>query len=50
MPATAKGGLVSRIVPSLSTVTCPRSDVDAIVTEWGVADFKADLSQSAHDA
>jgi acetyl-CoA hydrolase len=40
MPATAKGGLVSRIVPSLSMVTCPRSDVDAVATEWGVAELQ----------
>lgn len=38
--ATAKGGGVSRIVPTLSTVTIPRSDVDTIVTEWGVAELR----------
>lgn len=40
LPATARGGTVSRIVPEVTTVTCPRSDVDAIVTEWGVAELR----------
>jgi acyl-CoA hydrolase len=40
LPATARGGTVSRIVPQVTTVTCPRSDVDAIVTEWGVAELR----------
>lgn len=38
MPSTAAGGKVSRIVANLSgPVTTPRSDVDCVVTEWGVA-------------
>jgi 4-hydroxybutyrate CoA-transferase len=37
LPSTAKGGSVSRIVPSLAHVTSAKSDVHAIVTEFGVA-------------
>lgn len=37
LPATARDGTVSRIVANVSNVTTPRSDVDAIVTEYGVA-------------
>src|SRR5690606_9924810 len=40
LPATAAGGKVSRIVPRVSTVTCARSDADAIVTEWGIAELR----------
>ncbi len=40
LPATAREGTVSRIVPSLTTVTCPRGDVDAIVTEFGIAELR----------
>ncbi len=40
LPATAKGGTLSRIVPSVTTVTTARSDVDAIVTEFGVAELR----------
>ena len=40
LPATARNGTVSRIVPSLTTVTCPRGDVDAIVTEFGIAELR----------
>lgn len=40
LPSTASGGTISRIVAGVSTVTCPRSDVDAIVTEWGVAELR----------
>lgn len=40
LPSTARGGTVSRIVPQATTVTCGRSDADAIVTEWGVADLR----------
>lgn len=48
LPATARGGTVSRIVPQVETVTCPRSDADAIVTEWGVAELRGcTLSQRA---
>ena len=40
--ATAKGGTVSRIVPTLSEpmVTDPRVDTQFIVTEYGIADLK----------
>lgn len=42
LPATAKGGMLSRIVPKLndSVVTTPRSDVDVVVTEFGAAELR----------
>ncbi|MGO9515129.1 MAG: acetyl-CoA hydrolase/transferase family protein [Steroidobacteraceae bacterium] len=41
LPATAKGGKVSRIAATLSgPVTTARSDVDVIVTEFGAAELK----------
>lgn len=41
LPATARGGTVSRIVAQLSgPVTTARSDVDVIVTEYGAAELK----------
>jgi acetyl-CoA hydrolase len=41
LPATAKGGSISKIVPALSgPVTTARSDVDVIVTEFGAAELK----------
>jgi acyl-CoA hydrolase len=41
LPATAKGGEVSRIAVNLSgPVTTARSDVDVIVTEFGAAELK----------
>lgn len=41
LPSTAAGGTISRIVGALSgPVTTPRSDVDFVVTEWGVADLR----------
>jgi len=39
LPATAANG-GSRIVASVETVTTPRADVDAIVTEWGTAELR----------
>ena len=50
LPATAKQGKVSRIVPRLSgPVTSLRSDANVVVTEWGVADLRAQpLSERAH--
>jgi len=42
-PATAKGGTVSRIVPTLSpgaVVTTSKNDVDHVVTEFGVAKLR----------
>jgi acyl-CoA hydrolase len=41
LPATAKGGKISRIVAALSgPVTTARSEVDVIVTEFGAAELK----------
>jgi 4-hydroxybutyrate CoA-transferase len=37
MNATARGGRVSRIVPKVELVTALRTDVDLVVTEYGVA-------------
>lgn len=37
MNATARGGSVSRIVPRVELVTALRTDVDLVVTEFGVA-------------
>lgn len=39
LPATASDG-TSRIVANVETVTTPRADVDAIVTEWGIAELR----------
>jgi acyl-CoA hydrolase len=39
LPATTSDG-TSRIVANVETVTTPRADVDAIVTEWGVAELR----------
>lgn len=38
--ATARGGQVSRIVPRVEMVTALRTDVDIVVTEYGVADLR----------
>lgn len=47
LPATAPDG-TSRIVTRVETVTTPRADVDAIVTEWGVAELRGcSLSERA---
>ena len=43
LPATARGGTISRIIPWLpagAPVTVPRADVDCIVTEYGAAYLK----------
>lgn len=41
LSATAKGGSISKIVPTLSDpVTTARSEVDMIITEFGVAELK----------
>ena len=40
MNATAKGGSVSRIVPQVNMVTALRTDVDIVVTEYGIAQLK----------
>jgi acyl-CoA hydrolase len=49
LPATAKGGKVSRITVALSgPVTTARSDVDVVVTEFGAAELKGQtLAQRA---
>lgn len=39
LPATASDG-TSRIVADVETVTTPRADIDAIVTEWGIAELR----------
>ena len=39
LPATARGGGVSRIVPRVELVTASRTDVDCVVTEFGVAEL-----------
>jgi acyl-CoA hydrolase len=44
LAATAKGGTISRIVPTLSgPVTTARSEVDVIVTEFGAAELKGQM-------
>jgi len=40
LPATARGGSVSRIVHRVDMVTALRTDVDIVVTEYGVADLR----------
>jgi len=40
MNATARNGAVSRIVPKVELVTALRTDVDIVVTEYGVAHLK----------
>lgn len=37
VPSASSDGSISRIVPALSAVTIPRSMVDVVVTEYGVA-------------
>ncbi|MBN9007757.1 MAG: acetyl-CoA hydrolase/transferase family protein [Rhizobiales bacterium] len=47
LPATAPDGS-SRIVSAVEMVTTPRADVDAIVTEWGIAELRGcSLSERA---
>ena len=47
LPATAKGGTISKITPALSgPVTTARTEVDVIVTEFGAAELKGqDLAE-----
>lgn len=41
LAASAKGGTISKIVPTLSgPVTTARSEVDVVVTEFGAAELK----------
>ncbi len=52
LPSTAKGGSLSRIVPTLKTgagVVTTRADVHYVITEYGVADlFGKNLQERAH--
>jgi 4-hydroxybutyrate CoA-transferase len=50
MTATAKGDSVSRIVPKVEMVTALRTDVDIVVTEYGVADLRHATRQRRHEA
>lgn len=40
MASTARGGTVSRIVPQVTLVTALRTDVDIVVTEFGIAELR----------
>ena len=40
LPATARGGSVSRIVAEVDRVTALRTDIDIVVTEFGIADLR----------
>jgi len=40
MASTARGGTVSRIVPQVNLVTALRTDVDIVVTEFGIAELR----------
>ncbi|MBA58249.1 MAG: 4-hydroxybutyrate CoA-transferase [Gammaproteobacteria bacterium] len=42
MSATARDGKVSKIVPKVESVTALRTDIDLVVTEFGVADIRND--------
>jgi acyl-CoA hydrolase len=51
LPATARDGAISRIVPKLEdgVVTTVRSDADIIVTEFGAAELRGlPLEERAH--
>jgi len=50
MTATAKGDSVSRIVPKVEMVTALRTDVDIVVTEYGVADLRHATRQRRREA
>ena len=50
MNATARGGTVSRIVPQVDMVTALRTDVDIVVTEFGVAQLKDLPNRQRQDA
>ena len=50
MNATAKGGEISRIVPKVEMVTALRTDVDYVVTEFGVAHLKHGSNQERAEA
>lgn len=52
VPATAKGGTVSRIVPALAAgtaVSIARADMDVVITEHGIADLRrTSVDERAH--
>ena len=48
--ATARGGSLSRIVPKVEMVTALRTDVDIVVTEYGVAELKHASNQERAEA
>jgi 4-hydroxybutyrate CoA-transferase len=50
MTATARGGSVSRIVARVDLVTALRTDIDLVVTEYGVADLKHASTAARVDA
>jgi 4-hydroxybutyrate CoA-transferase len=50
MTATARGGSVSRIVPRVDLVTALRTDIDLVVTEYGVANLKHASTAARVDA
>ena len=40
MTATARRGQASRIVPKVEMVTALRTDIDLVITEFGIADLR----------
>ena len=50
MTATARGGSISRIVNRVALVTAPRTDVDMVVTEFGVAHLRGASEQARAEA
>jgi 4-hydroxybutyrate CoA-transferase len=50
MNATARDGAVSRIVPKVELVTALRTDIDIVVTEYGVADLRYASSRARAEA
>ena len=50
MTATAKDDAISRIVPKVEMVTALRTDIDIVVTEYGVADLRHATQQKRREA
>ena len=53
VPSTAKGGSISRIVPTLSDgthVTTSKNDINYVVTEYGVAQLRGKSAKQRADA
>ena len=50
MTATAKDDTASRIVPKVEMVTALRTDVDIVVTEYGVADLRHSTQRKRREA